>query len=59
MVINKSKSELIDTGKTKRYTKRNQDGWFKKSVDSGASDQSEFILYHEAFLVTSHKGESL
>jgi hypothetical protein len=35
MVIKRGKRELIDTGKGKRYTKRNQDGTFKESVNVG------------------------
>jgi hypothetical protein len=37
VAIKRGKRELIDTGKTKRYTKRNQDGTFKESVDVGKS----------------------
>jgi hypothetical protein len=37
VAIKRGKLELIDTGKTKRYTKRNQDGTFKESVDVGKS----------------------
>ncbi len=37
MAIKKGKRELIDTGKDKRYVKRNEDGTFKESVDVGGS----------------------
>ena len=37
MAIKPGKREVVDTGKTKRYTKRNQDGTFKESVDVGRS----------------------
>jgi hypothetical protein len=37
MAIKKGKRELIDTGTQKRFTKREQDGTFKESVDVGRS----------------------
>jgi hypothetical protein len=37
MAIKKGKREVIDTGTTKRYTKRDTDGTFSESVDVGRS----------------------
>ncbi len=37
MAIKKGKRELIDTGRTKRFTKRDDDGTFEESVDVGKS----------------------
>jgi hypothetical protein len=37
MAIKKGKRELIDTGRDKRFVKRNEDGTFKESVDVGRS----------------------
>ena len=37
MAIKKGKRELIDTGKDKRYVKRNTDGTFSEVVDVGRS----------------------
>jgi hypothetical protein len=37
MGIKKGKRELIDTGRDKRFVKRNEDGTFKESVDVGRS----------------------
>jgi hypothetical protein len=33
MAVKKGKRELIDTGRDKRYVKRNTDGTFKDAVD--------------------------
>jgi len=37
VAIKKGKREAIDTGKAKRYTKRDTDGTFSESVDVGRS----------------------
>ena len=37
MAIKKGKRELIDTGRDKRFVKRNTDGTFAESVDVGRS----------------------
>ena len=37
MAIKKGKRELMDTGRDKRFVKRNEDGTFKGSVDVGRS----------------------